>query len=86
MANISKEKIAFAVKNAIVALASGVATDNDEKGYTFLVDENGEDLTNSGDFSLVLTVDNGELVVSDVYPGRVYAKIKIGIDWTENLG
>lgn len=68
----TKESIVRAVISAVVGNA---------RDTVYLTDENGHDLTNESYFSLTISKENGELVVKDVYPGQVYARIKIDVEF-----
>lgn len=74
MVKASKENLTAAIAKALT-LCFG-------NSQVALTDENGHDITNTSDFSLLLSTENGEIVVKDVYPGRVYARIRIEADWT----
>lgn len=73
MVKASKENITAAVARALASKLQGV---------TYLTDENGHDITTESDFSLTVSEENGEIVVKDVYPGRIYARIVIEAKWT----
>lgn len=74
MVKASKENIIAAVIKAI-----GETLKKDEP---YLTDKDGHDITTQSDYSLLLTEENGEIVVRDVYPGRIYARITIDAKWS----
>lgn len=70
-----------ASKEKVLASVQRIINEQGIEGQKYLTDENGHDIVNSADFSLYLIQENGFLVVKDVFPGRIYVKVKIDIEW-----
>lgn len=70
MVKASKETLVAAVTRTLAAKVGG---------GIYLTDENGHDIVTESDYCLTIAEENGEIVVKDVYPGRIYARIKIEV-------
>lgn len=75
MIKLTKENVTKAVCNTMVNIGK-----SSDCYHAFLQDDIGHDIVNSSDYSLYVTEENGILVVKDVYPGRIYARLKVDIE------
>jgi len=73
MAKPTKENLTEAVQNVLHRYC---CDDN-----VYLYKKNGHEITNEADYCLIMFVDdNGEIVIKDVYPGKVYARVKVTVE------